>query len=159
MFLVLLSGVMLGVFLMLLPVYRARREALRLEEEKQQVMQERQLVVDFMHHMVEALGEGLTREALLQRMVHAAILCSGALSACLFERTADREMRSVAVEGLFPPHRPLPSAVREKLATRARFIEQVLKSETFPDHEGMWARLSRPAAASSLPTPRRMRGS
>lgn len=137
MFLVLLSGVMLGVFLMLLPVYRARREALRLEEEKQQVMQERQLVVDFMHHMVEALGEGLTREALLQRMVHAAILCSGALSACLFERTADREMRSVAVEGLFPPHRPLPSAVREKLATRARFIEQVLKSETFPDHEGI----------------------
>lgn len=128
---------MLGVFLMLLPVYRARREALRLEEEKQQVMQERQLVVDFMHHMVEALGEGLTREALLQRMVHAAILCSGALSACLFERTADREMRSVAVEGLFPPHRPLPSAVREKLATRARFIEQVLKSETFPDHEGI----------------------
>ena len=132
-----LLGLIIGALAMLLPVYRARRLANRLEEEKQQVMQERQLVVDFMHHMVEALGEGLTREALLQRIVHAAILCSGALSACLFERTEDHKMRSAAVEGLFPPHKPLPAAVREKLATRARFIEQVLKSETFPDHEGI----------------------
>src|SRR6478752_3010457 len=137
MFLVLLIGVVLGALGMLLPMYRARREAARLEEEKQQVAQERQLVVDFMHHMVEALGEVLTREALLQRIVHAAILCSGALSACLFERTEDGKMRSAAVEGLFPPHRPLPAAVREKLATRARFIEQVLKSEAFPAHEGI----------------------
>jgi sigma-B regulation protein RsbU (phosphoserine phosphatase) len=132
-----LLGLIIGALAMLLPVYRARRLASRLEEEKQQVMQERQLVVDFMHHMVEALGEGLTREALLQRIVHAAILCSGALSACLFERTEGRKMRSAAVEGLFPPHKPLPAAVREKLATRARFIEQVLKSETFPDDEGI----------------------
>jgi sigma-B regulation protein RsbU (phosphoserine phosphatase) len=46
-------------------------------------------------------------------------------------------MRSVAVEGIFPPHRPLPPSVRGKLATRAKFIEQVLKSESFPDHEGI----------------------
>src|ERR1035437_5219604 len=137
MFLVLVIGLVLGVLAMLLPVYRARREADRLEEEKQQVTQERQLVVDVMHHMVEALGEGLTREELLQRIMHAAILCSGALSACLFERTEDGKMRSAAVEGLFPPHRPLPPAVREKLATRARFIEQVLKAEAFPASEGI----------------------
>jgi len=137
MFLVLIIGLILGACAMLLPVYRARRANHVLEEEKQQVTQERQLVVDFMHHMVEALGEGLSREALHQRVVHAAILCSGALSACLFERTEDGKMRSAAVEGLFPPHRPLPTAVREKLATRARFIEQVLKSEAFPANEGV----------------------
>src|SRR6185312_17530435 len=137
MILVLFIGVIVGILAMVLPIYRARRGMHRLEEEKQQVSQERQLVVDFMHHMVEALGEGLTREALHQRIVHAAILCSGALSACLFERTEDGKMRSAAVEGLFPPHRPLPPAVREKLATRARFIEQVLKSESFPDTEGI----------------------
>ncbi len=137
MVLFLLLGVLLGIAALLLPLYRAREAAERLEEEKQQVAQERQQVVDFMHHMVEALGEGLTRAQLQQRIVHAAILCSGALSACLFERTADGQMRSGAVEGLFPPHRPLPPAVREKLATRARFIEQVLKSESFPDNEGI----------------------
>jgi sigma-B regulation protein RsbU (phosphoserine phosphatase) len=134
---VLLLGIIAGIAAMLLPVYKARRQAERAEEEKQQLSQERQLVVDFMHHMVEALGEGAKREELPQRIVHAAILCSGALSACLFQRTADGQMRSVAVEGLFPPHRPLSPAVREKLATRARFIEQVLKSESFPENEGI----------------------
>ena len=74
MFLVFVIGILIGALALLLPVYRARRRADQLEEEKQQVTQERQLVVDFMHHMVEALGEGLTREALHQRIVHAAIL-------------------------------------------------------------------------------------
>ncbi|MBP7482858.1 MAG: SpoIIE family protein phosphatase [Lacunisphaera sp.] len=133
----LLIGLLLGVLVMLLPLSRARREAERIDEEKQQVSQERQLVVDFMHHMAEALGEGLTPQQLHQRIVHAAILCSGALSACIFERDGQGQMTGVAVEGLFPPHRPLPPAVREKLATRAKFIEQVLKSESFPDTEGI----------------------
>lgn len=122
---------------MLTPVYRARRSVVQAEEMQQQLAHERQLVVDFMHHMVEALGEDATRTELPQRIVHAAILCSGALSACLFARRPDGQMQSVAVEGLFPPHRPLPTAIREKLATRARFIEQVLKTETFPDNEGV----------------------
>ncbi|MFI5357999.1 MAG: PP2C family protein-serine/threonine phosphatase [Opitutales bacterium] len=135
--LLIVIGILLGVLAMLAPIYRARRETERLDEEKQQVTQERQLVVDFMHHMVEALGEGLTREELQQRIVHAAILCSGALSACLFERRGDGMMRSMAVEGLFPPHRPLPAAAREKLTTRAKFIEQVLRAEAFPDTEGI----------------------
>ncbi|HYD84762.1 MAG TPA: LapA family protein, partial [Opitutus sp.] len=130
-------GAIIGATALLLPVYRARRAIRRGEEEKQQLAMERQLVVDFMHHMVEALGENAARGDLQQRIVHAAILCSGALSACLFERTEDGQMRSVAVEGLFPPHRPLAPAVRQGLATRARFIEQVLKSETFPDNEGI----------------------
>ncbi len=134
---VFLLGIAVALTLMAVPLYRARRATWRAEEQRQQFAQDRQLVVDFMHHMVEALGEGAARAELPQKIVHAAILCSGALSACLFERTGDGEMRSVAVEGLFPPHRPVPPAVREKLATRARFIEQVLKSETFPENEGI----------------------
>ena len=130
-------GILLGVAAMLLPVYRARKENERLDEERQLVSQERQLVVDFMHHMVEALGEGLTREELRQRIVHAAILCSGALSAAMFESVGESKMRSVAVEGLFPPHRPLPDSTRAKLITRAKFIEGVLRSETFPEAEGI----------------------
>jgi len=51
-------------------------------------------------------------------------------------------MRGVAVEGLFPPHRPLPEVGKGKLTTRARFIEQVLKSETFSVHEGLVGRVA-----------------
>ncbi len=137
MVLFLLIGLLVGILGMLFPLARARRELDRVAEDKQRVTQERQLVVDFMHHMVEALGEGLSRQELQQRIVHAAILCSGALSACLFERSQDGQMRSAAVEGLFPPHRPLPPALRGKASTRARFIEQVLKAENFPDTEGI----------------------
>ena len=122
---------------------KARAQADRLEEEKLVLAQEKQLVVDFMHHMVQALGEGLSRDELFQRIVHAAILCTGALSACIFEKRADNKMQGVAVEGLFPPHRPLPSQAKTKLTTRARFIEQVLKSEVFDINEGIVGQVAR----------------
>lgn len=125
---------------------KARAQADRLEEEKLVLAQEKQLVVDFMHHMVEALGEGLSRDELFQRIVHAAILCTGALSACIFEKRSDNKMQGVAVEGLFPPHRPLPSQVNAKLTTRARFIEQVLKSEVFDINEGIVGQVARTGA-------------
>ena len=67
-----------------------------------------------------------------QRIVHASILCTGALSACIFAKTERGTMRGIAIEGLFPPHRPLSPEMKQKLTTRAKFIEEVLKSEEFP---------------------------
>jgi sigma-B regulation protein RsbU (phosphoserine phosphatase) len=93
--------------------------------------------------MVRALGEGVSREELFQRIVHAAILCTDALSACIFEKRPDNRMQGVAIEGLFPPHRPLPPQAKATLTTRARFIEQVLKSEVFDISEGIVGRVAR----------------
>jgi len=138
-----IPGILLGAAAMLVPLSRKRRAAELLEEEKQQAAHERQRVIDFMHLMAEALGEGLGRQELHQRIVHASILCTGALSACIFERTPADTMRGVAVEGLFPPHRPLPEAVKRKLTSRAKFIEQVLKSEEFPIGQGVVGRVAR----------------
>jgi len=106
-------------------------------ERAQLAQQEKLIVADFMHEMVLALGEELSREELFQRIVHASIVSTGALSACVFEKTDKDTLKSVAVEGLFPPHRPLPDDVRSKIATRAKFIESVLKSEEFPLDEGV----------------------
>jgi phosphoserine phosphatase RsbU/P len=132
-----LLGIAAGAIAMFLFYYRARRELERMDEEKQVVTQETQIVVDFMHHMAQALGENPRRDELYQRIVHASILCTGALSACIFERTNDGMMRGVALEGLFPPHRPIPEIAKGKLNTRAKFIEQILKSETFPVGDGV----------------------
>ena len=141
-----MSLFLLGAFLSAAIVYafywRAQREAARLEEEKQVLLEERQIVIDYMHTMVDAVGERLPREELFQRIVHAAILSTGALSACIFEKGADEQMHGVAVEGLFPPHRPIPDTQRMKMGTRAKFIEQVLKSETFPVGEGLVGRVA-----------------
>jgi len=137
-----LLGGFLGAVLVYAFYWRAQREAARLEEEKQSLMEERQIVLNYMHTMVDAVGERLPREELFQRIVHAAILSTSALSACIFEKGADDMMRGVAVEGLFPPHRPIPDTQRMKLGTRAKFIEQVLKSESFPVGEGLVGRVA-----------------
>ncbi len=115
----------------------ARSNYLRVDEEKQRLAQEKQIVLDFMHNMVEAIGEGVTRDELYQRILHTAILSTGALSACVFEKTEDNKLRGVAVEGLFPPQRPLPASSKVKISTRAKFIEQVLRSEQFEMGEGL----------------------
>jgi len=116
--------------------WTARRDVLRLDEQRQMLAQEKLIVFDFVHNMVEAIGEGVTRQELFERVVHAAILSTGGLSACIFERKG-KQLRGMAVEGLFPPHRPLPESSRVKVTTRAKFIEQVLKSEVFEVGEGL----------------------
>ena len=143
-------GACVGGLLMLVPVLRARAFARRQEEERRQFGQDRQRVIDFMHLMAEALGEGLTPQELRQRIVHASIICTGALSACMFEKTPADTMRGVAVEGLFPPHRPLSAATKELLTSRAKFIEQVLKSEEFPAGEGIVGRVARTGRAELI---------
>ncbi|MCX6956610.1 MAG: SpoIIE family protein phosphatase [Verrucomicrobia bacterium] len=150
MILFLFIGLAAGALLMLIPLSRARRESDRVEAANQKLAQDRQRLLDFMHLMAEALGEGLSAQALRQRIVHASILCTGALSACFFERTERDTMRGVAVEGLFPPHRPLSEEAMGRLTTRARFIEQVLKSEEFPVGEGMVGRVARTGAGELL---------
>jgi sigma-B regulation protein RsbU (phosphoserine phosphatase) len=130
-------GIAVGALVVAFFYLSLRREILEVDEDRQYMKQEKQIVVEFMHNLVEAIGEGVAREELFQRIVHAAILSTGALSACLFERTADDHLQGVAAEGLFPPHRPLPPNTRAKLATRAKFIEQVLKSEVFSMGEGV----------------------
>lgn len=126
------AGAVIGWFFW----WTARREVIRLDEQRQMLAQEKLIVFDFVHNMVEAIGEGVTRQELFERVVHAAILSTGGLSACIFERRG-KQLRGVAVEGLFPPHRPLPESSRVKITTRAKFIEQVLKSEVFEVGEGL----------------------
>lgn len=125
----------------------SRRENVKLDEEKQLLQQEKQIVVEFMHNLVEAIGAGVGRAELFQRIVHAAILSTGALSACVFEKEGNNKLRGVAVEGLFPPQKPLPEKTKKKIATRAKFIEQVLKSESFDMGEGLVGSVARSGKA------------
>jgi sigma-B regulation protein RsbU (phosphoserine phosphatase) len=114
-----------------------RRQIKILDEDKQLLHQEKQIVVEFMHNMVEAVAEGSNREAMFQRIIHAAILSTGAMSACIFEKRPDGKLKGIAVEGLFPPQRKMPDSITSKLATRAQFLESILKSETYQMGEGL----------------------
>jgi sigma-B regulation protein RsbU (phosphoserine phosphatase) len=142
MLLLLTTCLLVTLAVCVLALLRLRRESDTREKERVRAVHDRQRALDFMHLMSEAVGEGLSTQELRQRIVHASILCTGALSACIFERTASHTMRGVAVEGLFPPHRPLPDHVKGKMTTRAKFIEQVLRSEEFPVGEGIAGRVA-----------------
>lgn len=115
----------------------------RLQEEKQMAEQERGMVIEFMHHLVEAIGGGADRQELWQRVVHACVQCTGALSAAVFELQEGDQLKGVASEGLFPPHKPLSEFARMKLTTRTKFLESVLKNETFSLGEGIVGNVAR----------------
>jgi sigma-B regulation protein RsbU (phosphoserine phosphatase) len=130
-------GVLVGLLGMWL-LYAGKRKRLKLiKEEKQRLQQEKQIVVEFMHNMVEAVTEESNRAAMFQRIIHAAILSTGAMSACIFEKRDNETLKGIAVEGLFPPQRKLPTGMNAKLATRTQFLDNILKSETFKMGEGL----------------------
>jgi sigma-B regulation protein RsbU (phosphoserine phosphatase) len=130
-------GLLAGVGSLWLLYAGKRREIKILDEQKQLLQQEKQIVVEFMHNMVEAVAEGSDRASMFQRIIHAAILSTGAMSACIFERRENGTLQGVAVEGLFPPQRKLAKADNRPPSTRAQFLQSILKSESYQMGEGL----------------------
>jgi len=134
----LLLGLGIGAIAAWIGVQYYRQNLLREREARQRLQQEKTLVLEFMHHMVEGVGEEGARRDLPGRIVHAAVLGTGAVSGCLFRADeAARLLRSAATEGLFPPQRPLSPQLEERLATRARLLEEVLRTADIPYGEGV----------------------
>ncbi len=108
-----------------------------MHDQKNQLAQEKKFAVEFMHNLAEAIGEGVDRKVLYQRIVHTAVVTTGAMSACIYEKLPNGRLKGVAVEGLFPPQREIKVHEEEKGAPRARFIEKVLNSEILEAGEGI----------------------
>ena len=148
--LLLLIGILLGMAAMWV-LYTHMARQLKLELHKKQLLeQEKQIVVEFMHNMVEAVAEGGDREQMFQKIIHAAILSTGAMSACIFEKRPDNTLKGVAVEGLFPPQRKLPGKATKKATTRAQLIENILKSETYRIGEGLIGQVAKSKQAQLI---------
>ena len=143
-------GALAGLLSMWLLYTGKRRHIKIIEEEKQLLQQEKQIVVEFMHNMVEAVAEGSDRAAMFQRIIHAAILSTGAMSACIFVKRDDDTLKGIAVEGLFPPQRKLPDGLSAKLTTRTQFLENILKSETFKMGEGLIGQVAKSKRAQLI---------
>lgn len=129
---------------------RWRLWALRLDEERLLREKERQQVLGFMHDFVTAVGDGVRREDLLRLVTNSALVSTGALSACIFELKG-RELVAAAVDGLFPPQMPLPRGTNYRIATRARFIEGVLRSERIPVGQGIIGAVAQSGESIFLP--------
>lgn len=145
-----LFGIFLGLATMWVCYTRTARQLKTIEQDKQLLEQEKHIVVEFMHNMVEAVAEGGDREHMFQKIIHAAILSTGAVSACIFERRSDNTLKGIAVEGLFPPQRKLTQKTRKKTFTRAQFLAGILQSETYQIGEGLIGQVAKSKQAQLI---------
>lgn len=135
-------------------IFKAKysRSVRKILEQKQLVEQEKQIVVEFMHTMVEAVAEGGERNELFQRIIHAATVCTGAFSACIYYLEADGHLRGVASEGLFPPQTDKNrSELNQERRLRSQQLEHILRPESFAIGEGLVGQVAQSKRALLIP--------
>jgi sigma-B regulation protein RsbU (phosphoserine phosphatase) len=104
-----------------------------------------------MHNLAVAIGEGVDRKDLYQRIAHTAVMTTGALSACVYEKLTNGKLQSIASEGLFPPQRKIKPTSDDASSTRARFLEKILASEILEDGEGIIGEVAKTGKAVYVP--------
>ena len=131
------SGLLIGIGLYYFHRRESRKFAASLKDKNTRLEQEKKIVVEFMHNLAVAIGEGVPRKELYQRIAHTAVMTTGAMSACIYEKNKSGRLQGVAVEGLFPPQRAIKQSRLIGDESRARFLETVLTSETLEEGEGI----------------------
>ena len=144
-FLFFLSGVLFPSLLAFAIIRKKRKKYDSLSEIKIRLEQEKEIVVDFMHNLAVAIGEGVDKKDLYQRIAHTAVLTTGAMSACIYEKNLSGRLQGVAVEGLFPPQRAIKNQLEQpdNFSSRARFLEKILNSEVLEEGEGIVGQVSK----------------
>ena len=133
----LLAGATVGILGCLYLGQINKRKLSALRDEKTRLQKEKEIIVEFMHNLAVAIGEGVARKDLYQRIVHTAVMTTGAMSACVYEKLDNGKLRGIATEGLFPPQRRMKESLGEEESTRASFLEKVLSSEILEEGEGI----------------------
>jgi len=138
-----LVGIGVGAVWIWIAVHRARRQLRRAEGGRQRLALEREMLLEFMHSMVEGVGEDTERPGLYRRIVHEGIEGTGSMSASYLEWNGKDQLRLRARAGLFPPLRPFEVDRFESPLRRSRLIEAMLREDRFDAREGLLARVIR----------------
>ena len=136
-FILFFSGLIIGISFYFFQRRESRKLTVSLKDKNARLEQEKKIVVEFMHNLAVAIGEGVPRKELYQRIAHTAVITTGAMSACIYEKTKSGRLQGVAVEGLFPPQRAIKQSKLKEGESRARFLETILTSETLEEGEGI----------------------
>lgn len=136
-FLLFFLGLIVGLGVYFFHKRQSKKTTDILKNRNARLEQEKKIVVDFMHNLAVAIGEGVPKKELYQRIAHTAVITTGAMSACIYEKSKSGRLQGIAVEGLFPPQRAIKQSALKKDGSRARFLETVLASETLEEGEGI----------------------
>ena len=77
-FLFLLAGATVGILGLLYVGKISKRKISDLRDEKIRLQKEKEIIVEFMHNLAVAIGEGVARKDLYHRIVHTAVMTTGA---------------------------------------------------------------------------------
>jgi phosphoserine phosphatase RsbU/P len=139
-----ISGILLTSLLWFYKHKKNRKTNNLLSDRIVRLEQEKEIVVNFMHNLAVAIGEGIAKKDLYHRIAHTAVITTGAMSACIYEKLPNKRLQGVAVEGLFPPQRTIKNLVdKDSSEPRARFLEKVLNSEILEEGEGIVGQVSK----------------
>ena len=67
-----------------------------------------------MHNLAVAIGEGVQKRIISKNFIHTAVITTGAMSACIYEKSKSGRLQGIAVEGLFPPQRAIKQSALKK---------------------------------------------
>ena len=122
-----------------------RREYFRAREEIDRQREETDVVIEFLHKTAEDIGSAGEpshyKSNLYKRIVRATALSCGAMSACLYEKLPDGQLKAMATEGLFPPQsKKIPKQKSDIL--RSKFLEDALAEEILAPNSGIVGRVA-----------------
>lgn len=121
---------------------RGRAEFLDARDELYRTKEEKEILIEFLHRTAEYITKGADNEKLYNLIVRATALSCGAMSACVFEKTADGKLKEKATEGLFPPLTRKIEKIKEG-ETRVNYLEDIVSRETIEDDKGVIAEVAR----------------
>ncbi len=141
-------GIASASFFWFFKLAKLNSKSQKLTNAKARLEQEKEIVVDFMHNLAVAIGEGVAKKDLYHRIAHTAVITTGAMSSCIYEKLPNGRLQGTAIEGLFPPQR----AIRKSLSSegdepRAKFLEKILNSEILEEGEGVVGEVSKTGKA------------
>ena len=132
-----IAGMVITLLFTLIVYSRLKNNLTIKQEEIQRSEDEKKIVVDFMRSISGAIVGEKNRQKLFQKIVHAAVINTNAFSASIFEKNENGQLVQIAVEGLFPPQSNTSIKNFKKINTRAEFIENAFRTETYSEGEGI----------------------
>ena len=91
-----ISGIIIGILGWNYTRKKSRFEIDTLKDQKIRLQQEKEIIVDFMHNLAVAIWEGVDKNVLYQRIAHTAVMTTGAISACVYEKMESGKLQSIA---------------------------------------------------------------
>lgn len=121
---------------------KARRKIEAIREHRHRLVKEKEMVLDFLHEIGDALVAEATQGVLMKKMINAAVRITSAKSGAIFLADPKKEvLTAVSVEGLFPPPIPPPDFIESKVASRSIYMEQVVMAHKVPIDDNFLGRV------------------